>query len=702
MNVGAKRRVLTVLLAFTSSCGSGSEESRERGSGGSGGGGGTWNGGTGGGAAGAGGSIVGGAAGVSAGGTAGSASGGTGGSRYIVPALNQCGALTSACDAPSDSDVRATYRKDYFFPDSVYNEYTDAPLAGGRFHVALVSAVAGDVTNVVIDGFDTVNLPTQSQPPLEWFHVWPRKLTAGQPFFVQFHSRDAKWDQKSTGTLSVSTSGGTAFSGAFPVAKSSVPITYVTTTDDTQTLLIHLKNTDSVAHTLERLIVNGADVTSATCIADSTLAPGATALWTLPLCAPAKLGEAWTVAAEFQNGPVSVGVGRVLPPRFPIVTWNNTSDCPFPDAKTANYEKHVAAGIDTLFLSSPNASDGCSFDPIALIDQAASDPTFQLVVGANTALAHSFSNVDGVAALMTGDESDGEIYESGDGTSRPAKIALEVDALWDKYPTRPTYNGAKTSGHNGTFAGTDDIQGMDVYIGGCAPHITVFGSGTPPRMPYDYLALTRSNHMPLPTWLYAQGLSPVSAWKAQPTPSEIYVQALSVVAAGGKGFMWFQSNMAKSSSTPDSWDAMSNVGRMLRGVRHILREGDVTQLAVAAPSAGTIAELIRGPDALVIPVIDVAAMSGPTDLTCALFSTPWVFASAQPDIIATIPDDVSVSEVFEVLPSAPYTAEFSGYTVAGRKLTLPAVALSNDMPIRLFVLAQSSAVRARVTTEMSY
>lgn len=529
--------------------------------------------------------------------------------------------------------------------------------------------------------------------------MWPRTLKKGAPFFVQFHSRDAKWDQKTIGTLKVTTASGSAFDGTFPVATTKVPITWVTTADDHKTLLIHLQNTDSAPHTLTRLLVGQKDVTSAACIPSKTLAPGASALIRLPLCQPVQDGDPWTVVAEYQATGSAVGVGRVLPEHYPVVTWNNTSDCPFPSAKTANYDKHIAAGIDTFFLSGPSSSSGCNFDPNAIIAAAAQNPAFQLMVGASTGLGTTIADPSGVAAFMTGDESDGQIYDSN-GRSEAAAKALEVDQLWEKYPTRPTYNGGKTNGNNGTFSGTDDVQGMDVYIGGCAPHITVFGSGTPPRMPYDYLSNTRKNQMPLPSWLYAQGLSPVSAWKAQPTPSEVWVQAVSVVAAGGKGFMWFQSNMEKSTSSPLSWEAMSQFGRMLRGVREHLREGDLT--GQVATDSSTLAAAIRSRDALVVPVIDIATTSGPSDVTCALYSTPWVFKATSPDVKVTVPDDFAVVDVFELTTTAAHVADFTSHQVQGRELTLQKIGLDDKRPARLFVLARTPDVRKAVAAAMSY
>lgn len=612
-----------------------------------------------------------------------------------MPATASCSVTGGACAQPPDGATYASYRKDYYFPDSVYNEYTDAPVNGGRFHVALVAQNTGDVTKVVIDGYDTSQLAGASNPPLEWYHVWPHHVVAGAPLFVQFHSRDAKWDSKSSGSLQVQTTGGDAYSGTFPVQTTPAPLGYVTTSADYSTLLVHVKNADTAPHQIEHLVVDGNDVTSAACIPSQVIAPGAEALLSVPLCKPARPGDAWTVVVKYSAAAPAVAVGRVVRAHYPMVTWNNTSDCPFPGVNQSNYDKHVAAGIDTLFLSGPTT--GCSFDQLTLVAQAASTPGFDLMVGDDFGLANTIADTGGIAAFMTGDESDGEIYDQG-GHSNAETKAARTDQLWDTYADVPTYNGAKTNGNIGTFAGIADIQGFDFYIAGCAPHITQWGSNPQPRASYDFLVNARKNHMPLPTWLYSQGLSPVSAWKAQPAPQEIMVQGMSVVAAGGKGLMWFQSNMDKATANPASWNAMSTLDRMVRGVGDVLREGDVTGMAKSAP--GVIVDMIRGTDALVVPVIDAQPTSGNTDLTCALASKPWQFATMAPDVTLDIPSDVAVRDVFEVGASAP--SDYGAFQVLGRTLVLSSVALDNTRPVRLFVLASSPDVRARVAARMAY
>ncbi len=190
----------------------------------------------------------------------------------------------------------------------------------------------------------------------------------------------------------------------------------------------------------------------------------------------------------------------------------------------------------------------------------------------------------------------------------------------------------------------------------------------------------------------------------QPDPQEIRVQAMSAVAAGAKGLMWFQSALAEADHDADRWDAIAFVNASIRGVRHLLRAGDPTGLASTEGAA--IVEAIRTEDALVVPVINLAAESEPTALLCAgsfvLESTVphWVLGAQTLDLEVDVPSDLAVTDIFEVR-----NGELLEISVApqvdGRTITIPGVELSNALPTRLFVLAADSSVRARVQSELA-
>ena len=100
-----------------------------------------------------------------------------------------------------------------------------------------------------------------------------------------------------------------------------------------------------------------------------------------------------------------------------------------------------------------------------------------------------------------------------------------------------TYQGGMTYSRCGSFAGIVDIQGKDMYVAGCAPHITTVDSTMRIQGSYAYIKNNRNNHMPLTTWAYSQF---IWHWPEQPNGNEILVQIASAVAGGSKGLMLYQ------------------------------------------------------------------------------------------------------------------------------------------------------------------
>jgi hypothetical protein len=630
--------------------------------------------------------------------------------------------------------IFATYRKDYFFPNSVYNEDTPEPLTGGRVQIAAIAQVSGRVNNVFIEGIERrvmfeKNPATPS--PFEWVHVWPQNAKAGEPIWVNFHSRDAKWDTITSASIQVETRNGMAVDGDFPVAQTPAPLTYVTTTDNYSRLLIHVKNTDTVAHRIDHLWVNGVDILADEPITDDardststgagevllpdrTLAANSRALWEIPLTESTAPGHAWTVVVEYENAPPAVGTGRVVPEFFPVMAWNNTSERPFPSGELENYLNIRRAGIDTILINDRTCDDG-SCDTYTLINEEL--PTlegFGAVVNYQPFIAPGqdfpeFTDTSGIVAVMTGDESDDAIYND-DGVPIPAIKARESWRSWQRYPELPTFNGAKTNKLVGSFAGMADIQGIDFYTAAGAPHITAFGTHPPLRATFDYLRNTRNNHMPLTTWMYTQGLSPVwnrrpllggDEFSVQPDPQEILAQGMMAIAAGAKGLAWFQVNQEEARKAPERWQAIADVSSMVRAVRPWLREGDVT--GAATSDSNTLVELIHAPDALIVPIISLDTIEEPTDLGFILAQSEddvprWVFDDSTPDISVTIPPDFNVTDVFEVQPRgvSDLSVTFSQPTEHNPTILFQDIPLNNDMPVRLLVLASDASIRTDI------
>ena len=373
----------------------------------------------------------------------------------------------------------------------------------------------------------------------------------------------------------------------------------------------------------------------------------------------------------------------------------------------------TTAGIDTIFIYW-GGGGGCGYSAPEVVNVAAPATDDFYVLIADDFLSYpdpgaAITDRSGTAAFMTGDESDGEVYDD-EGNPYAEIKAARARQLWAMYPDLPVYNGAKTNKNVGSFAGMTDIQGIDFYVAACAPHITRWGTHPPLRGAYDYLRNTRNNHMPLPTWQYAQGLHP--GWNkdgllglvhVQPDPQEILVQAMSVVAAGGKGIMWFQVNQEEAAHSPARWDAVSDANWMIRGVRDYLREGDITGMAFTDGEA--VVDMIRSGEALVVPVINLAVSRAPTDVACAgaflsEATVPhWILADQTLSVTVTVPTDFGVAEIFEVTAGGVVDLSMSA-VVDGRNIRLEAVQLSNAVPVRLFVLASHEGVRDCVMEAM--
>jgi hypothetical protein len=402
-----------------------------------------------------------------------------------------------------------------------------------------------------------------------------------------------------------------------------------------------------------------------------------------------------------------------LPPFFPVEAWPKSDECPYPvdGANRTNWARHRDAGIDTLYMRWRGACGASGADVVN--SGAAVDAGLHVLLSDDfvdrSDFATQISDLRAVAAFMTGDESDGDVYLD-DGSSKAAQKADDARLLWDAYPTVPVYNGAMTNRNVGAFAGMADIQGIDFYVGACAPHVTPWGSNPPLRASYDYLRNTRDNHAPLSTWMYAQGLhdgwnksTPLGLRVFQPDPHEIAVQAMMVVAAGGKGLMWFQSQLSEADRAPARWAALADASHMVGAVRELLRTADVTGAAHASTGADNVlVEALRGPDAVVVPVINLFATTSVTDVNCGLAQVAgvpapphWILGSQQPDVVVDIADEAGVADVFAVEAGGVVDVD-ARFDRAARTVTIPAVGLDDDTPVRLFVLAADAAVRGRV------
>lgn len=634
----------------------------------------------------------------------------------ILPAETNCQPSAAPCDAaPIDTNLYASYRKDFYYANYQEGDVLSpipAPENGGRFQITGIAGKGGKVTAVKINGTNVADLLTQTK--MDWYHVYPLTLTEGDAFWVNFHSREASWDGASSGQLTVETELGTAFNGAFAYAVNQVPLKFVTFSDDYQTLVIHIENRTQNPVTLTKLLYNGRDVTAAACMASDILQPNVNMLITLPLCEAAKPGDPWTVTALLNGiGPSTAG-GRVIRDFYPVETWQSDDECPYyPGYNEAWYNDHRAHGFDTFFMR-PSSAGECSSnfpggtgDIFELLGPLFEQYGLQAVLTFEADDQFlNYTDVSNIAVAFHADECDNELLTNG--YPKPQDRANLAKRTWETWPDLPTYIGGSRGRYNGAYAGATDIQGFDYYVAACAPHITVAGTHPPLRGAFDQLLLVHENHMPHTTWAYTQGLHngswnatiPVIGTKVyrQPTPAEFRIQALSVLMVGSKGIMYFQTDKEMVDMFPATWEEIGKTNREIHGLKPYLREGDIH--AVVQQDGQFIASIIRSRQIMAVVLFSLNTTTVPTEQQClSAQNVHWGWGPHTVTVPVAVPPEFPVAEVWELRNGQFLPANF---TVSGRTVTFPDIALSEQNVGRIFLLISDPALKDEMTSRMNY
>lgn len=288
-------------------------------------------------------------------------------------------------------------------------------------------------------------------------------------------------------------------------------------------------------------------------------------------------------------------------------------------------------------------------------------------------------NRSAVSSIFIGDEVDGKM-DSNLRTPIPA----QMNRL---YPEIPTYQGAKTNAHVGSYSGITDIQGMDAYIGACAPTIVPVIKPLPIEYPYLYLLNTRNNHMPLPTWLYSQMYS--DAWSYQCNGNELTTQIAMTVLAGGKGvtlFESYQDNFKKHDTK-----GIKRVLTSFQALGEDIRTGDINGAIISGADGAknVLVGTIRSPGKLIVVVLNVDA-KGYSNLTCHIYlGKHWTFQkTTAPDLTVSIPSNLKLSNPKEQLGSD--SASISGVSVSGNTAKISGLQLDDDITARFIVFDVSA------------
>ena len=557
----------------------------------------------------------------------------------FIAALLALGALQSLAFSSS-------YRKDVYLPQYIETE-GPLPLTGGRVHVVGLATGSGVPATIRLNG-TALNLSV-GVPLNDWVVDWARAeplagFAAGAPFWLSFHSRLPAWDALAASgglvPLAIEDAAGAALAaGAFGVREPELPVTYVTTAGGRSSLHVFVHAAAGRAATLASLRVNGADVTAAVPPALRSVPANETVLWALPASAvggAAALapGAVWTVEAAWQGQgapppPPSAAGGILFEEFYPVETWMHSSDCAFPGVNDTAYALHRAHGVDTFFTEyTLDAACGSALTAADIVNTLAPQHDFWVLPSAeDPRLLAQITNTSRLAGLFLADEDDTKVDD------KARALLAAVQRARAAFPGVPTYAGGASNRYSGAYAGIADVKGMDAYIGACAPHYIPLAP--PPRYSYDYLAVTRANHAPGPTWLYSQGFE--EGWDSlghsvnrQASPEEIAVQVASVAAAGAKGLMLFETQLKylQGESAP-AWATLGTLLREVGALRELLRAGDTAAGAARAlggrAPGSAIAAATLSARALVVNVINTATAGDPGCLALCALGLPCHF-----------------------------------------------------------------------------
>ena len=631
-------------------------------------------------------------------------------------------------------------QKDAWLPQYVEFNVPE-PSVGGRLHIVGLATATGVPSSIILNGTAldlSVGVP-QSAWVVDWARAEPAQgFTAGSPFWISFHSRRPVWDAlaASGGAVSVAVadaSGAALASGSFGVRAPEVPVTWVTTAANRSAVHVFVRAAAGVGATLATLLFNGADVTASVPPALRGVPANETVLWVLPAAAVGGAaavapGAVWTLEADWAEAPRvgrSAAGGLLWPEFYPIETWFHGPDCPFPTLNDTAYALHRAHGIDTFFTEyRQDAACGTSITSDEIVNVLAPQHGFWVLPsGEDPNFLAKVNNTARLAGVFLADEDDTVVDDK-------ARTLLAATArVRAALPGVPTYAGGASNRYTGAYSGITDVKGMDAYIGACAPHYMLLAP--PPRYSFDYLANTRANHAPGPTWLYSQGFE--DGWDSaghsvnrQATPAEIAVQVASVAAAGAKGLMLFESQLKylEGESAP-AWATLGTLLREVGALRELLRAGDPTGAAAARGAAGgarlpaVIAEATLSARALVVTLINTATAGDPGCLAVCALGLPCHFTfvpTPVAELAVLLPLGFAPVDSFEVfnasvvagtLPFAPSGASggrevvWRGFALgAGAPGSGPKVAAPADAIVRTLVFAADAALRGEIAASL--
>eukprot|EP00462_Mataza_sp_D1_P026492 CAMPEP_0175148610 /NCGR_PEP_ID=MMETSP0087-20121206/16733_1 /TAXON_ID=136419 /ORGANISM="Unknown Unknown, Strain D1" /LENGTH=594 /DNA_ID=CAMNT_0016434109 /DNA_START=33 /DNA_END=1817 /DNA_ORIENTATION=- len=582
--------------------------------------------------------------------------------------------LSSVCCA---APWYSSYRKDHYTDPKLYPElFGPNPTTGGRAHYVLQGKFSGQPAFPLTVSFNkgkTVvpQIPDYSgwnSTDLDWARVEVNDKTG--KVWVSLHSTKDDFMSGIAQITVTDSKQAVICDESVTAANSEIPVevTWVTSQKNFTELVVHLQNSGKSSVSVSNLVVNGEKQS------DVSLSAGEHTVLVYPL--HTALLSVWTVEYSIGSGNVGFG-GTLLREVFPFEDWPKGGQCPFPESNQSNFELFKDLGVDTHFFNK-NKENSCTDDWQSILKNARAN-NYWLLPSEFTEKPDELPFQDGVLGLFISDEGDDNYGKCRDEFSRHMQRRRD-------YPGLPTYQGGKTSKFNGAFAGITDIQGMDFYTAGCAPHVTSGISKMRIQGAHDYLLNTRNNMKPGAVWGYSQFLCS-DCWDVKAlSPGETTAQIASVFAASNKGMMLFQTDY-RSVSNP-AWASSKAMFASFKPVKELLRVGDKMQAGVTWSASPAQVTVIQAPTALVVIAVSWNA-DGYNDLTCAIgfgAGAHWHFSELK-GLSATIqlPAGFVPGNVQESTGSGLVPAKISAST-SGSTLSLAEIDIGKDITARVFVV----------------
>lgn len=390
--------------------------------------------------------------------------------------------FAAICAVSGFDGVSHSFRRDHYLPQPMYPErWCDIPTEGGRVHYVASTAKGIEVSlpftaylgEVSVDIDDSTDLPKG----LDWLHVDYNGIT-GQ-IWISFHAHSDDFLSAIT-SLKVVDATGTIYvdeteAVAINMEDVKMQVTYVTSRNNYQELVVHLHNYESDAQMITAFEVNGVLQPTSEFVVE-----GNNHMVVVVPVEEMAFSETsiWTITYMMDTG-VAVGYGGSLVKElFPLEDWPKSGQCPFPveGANETNFNLlYDEMSLDTHFMSSNCDAESEDVFEAAAASQGTDRPWFLLPNEGHSDDGPKEDPIPssyhaGISALSVGDETDSGLDHTEECWHRVLKRKK-----W--YPGLSTYMGGHSNRLNGAFSGIAPIQGMDFYVAACAPHITGMGYG---------------------------------------------------------------------------------------------------------------------------------------------------------------------------------------------------------------------------------